>query len=405
MRIAIISASLVPDLARLQPFRTILEMGRELLSRGHETILISDGLPRMPQLDTVSGLDIRRVPSVQIFRGRQNQRLLDIVDDFEPDIILWHLGLSSFVHQQFSGVFSQPTIAVVSSPAHEFKEILHSMPRVIGSNIDLVLTHLLGGLVPGKLIRNAFSSGGLEGLITLSEATRQYLIERGAPAAQTWVTPPGIDEDWLDLVFDDSERQQLRCELGFSDDDFVVTYFGSPAPVRGIFTFIKAVQEVAEVHSQVKILILSRRTPDRWAREAARLDKVMSRNSNLIKVVDGYLDLHDLIRHVSAGDAVCLPFELLPSDVPLSILEAMAVKQAVITTRVACLPELVENGRGFLVEPGSVASIADRLQTIVGNPDATKQHQEQARLYVESNRKWADMGERLEQVLLEAHHG
>jgi glycosyltransferase involved in cell wall biosynthesis len=405
MRVAIISSNLVPSLARLQPYRTLLEMGRELLTRGHETIFISDGGPDFPAEDTVSGLEIRRVTSVQLFRGRQNPDFVEAVNTVAPDVILWHLGLGSFTHQQFSDVFSQPTIAVVTSPAHQFKEILHTTPRAIGSNIDLVATHLFGGLVPNRLIRSAFRQDALDGAIVLSNATRQYLMERGAPPDRTWVVPPGIDEDWLKVSLDDGDRKNLRRELGFSDDDFVVTYFGSPAPVRGIFTFIQAVQELATAYPQLKILVLSRRTKERWVREAARLDKVVSRDGDLIRVVDGYLDLHDLIRHVSVGDAVCLPFELLPSDVPLSILEAMAVGQAVITTRVACIPELVKDERGFLVEPGSVKSIANCLQKIVVDPKTTKVHQEHARAYVEAHRKWSDMGERLEQVLVSVHHG
>lgn len=406
MRVAIISSNLQPALARLQPYRTLLEMGRELEMRGHDVVFISDGASRLPAQHEMSGMTVHRCASVHAFRGRQNPDLLEAVTAISPDLVLWHLGLGSFAHQRLTRILSLPTIAIVTSPAHPLKDILRSAPRVIGSNADLVATHLLGGLVPDTLIRNAFGADALDGVVTLSEATRQHLIKRGAPADRIWVVPPGIDQDWLEASFDADDRASMRRKLGFSDDDFVVTYFGSPAPVRGLFTLIKAVEEVAEAHPHVKMLVLSRRTPDRWEREAARLDKVAFSNGNAsrIRVVDGYLDRPDLIRHIAAGDAVCLPFELLPSDVPLSILEAMAVEQAVIATRVACIPELVEDGRGFLVKAGSVKSIADRLHEIVADPHTTKAHQQRARAYVETCRKWTHMGEILEQVMVGAQH-
>lgn len=402
MRAAIISSNLEAGLARLQPYRTLLQMGRELETRGHEIAFISDGHSRLPVHDEVLGLNVRRVPSVRLFRHRQNVDLLDAVDAESPHFVLWHLGVGSFAHQQLRHPFSGRTIAVVSSPAHGLGEILRSGPKLLASNVDLLATHLMGAGVPARLIRSAFGEDALDGAITFSEATRQYLIKRGAPPDRVWVVPPGIDQNWLDAALDEGERQRVRRKLGFKDEDFVVTYFGSPAPVRGLFTLIEAVNQIAVDYPQLRLLILSRRTPDRWVREAARLEKLTTANGHQqhIRVVDGYLDLPELIQHVAAGDAVSLPFELLPSDVPLSILEAMAVKQAVITTSVACIPELVENGRGFLTQPGSVKHLASQLREIVANPGAAQAHRQRAREYVENCRTWTNMGDILERVLL-----
>jgi glycosyltransferase involved in cell wall biosynthesis len=104
-----------------------------------------------------------------------------------------------------------------------------------------------------------------------------------------------------------------------------------------------------------------------------------------------------------AGDAVCLPFELLPSDVPLSILEAMALKQSVITTYVACIPELVGNDRGFLIPPASVSSLARQLRMVAETPSVARARGQRAGAYVEAHRTWAGMGKILQKVLTTAH--
>jgi len=157
----------------------------------------------------------------------------------------------------------------------------------------------------------------------------------------------------------------------------------------------------------LRLQVLSRRRADEWGRQAERLDGRVSGNglNGRIRVVEGFLEEADLIQHIAASDAVCLPFELLPSDVPLSILEAMALEQGVITTAVASIPELVGTDRGFLVEPGAVGSLAAQLREVAGDPEMVRERGQRARDFVQTQRTWEEMGQVLEQVLREASHG
>jgi glycosyltransferase involved in cell wall biosynthesis len=322
MKVAIVSPGFEPRRLRLQPHRTLLEMGRQLVALGHEVVLISDVASRLPLQDKVLGLPLRRVRSVRLFRGRHNPALLAAIAQESPDLLLWHLGLFSFIHQNLHPPFSQLTIGVLTSPVHRPREILRLGPVKLSSDLGLVATLLTSSLVPGVLIRHAFAAGGLRGVITLSETTRQHLIEKGAPAGRVWVVPPGVDPAWLDTCVGEEDRQNLRRQLGFDNGDFVVIYFGSPEPVRGLYTTLLAIEQAARSCSQLRLLILSRRWADELGRQTAHLNDLIERNGlkGRVRVVDGFLQQQELVRYVSAGDAVCLPFELVPSDVPLSIL-------------------------------------------------------------------------------------
>ena len=405
MKVAIVSTGFEPRCLRLQPHRTLLEMGRQLVALGHKVVLVSDGASHLPAQDTILGLPLRRVRSVRLFRGRHNPALLAAIDQESPDLLLWHLGLSSFIHQNLHHRFSQSTIGVLTSPVHRPLEILRLGPVKLSSDLGLIATHLTGSLVPGNLIRHAFAEGGLRGVITLSETTRQHLIEKGAPAGRVWVVPPGVDPAWLDACVGEEDRQNLRRQLGFDNSDFVVIYFGSPVPVRGLYTTLRAVERASRAYPRLRLLILSRRWADELGRQTAHLNYLIERNGlkGRVRVVDGFLQQQELIRYVSAGDAVCLPFELVPSDVPLGILEAMALKQGVITTHVACIPELVGNDRGFLVPPASVSSLAQQLRVIAETPSIARARGQRARAYVEAHRTWAGMGKMLQKVLRTVH--
>jgi glycosyltransferase involved in cell wall biosynthesis len=402
MKAIVLSAGFEPRTARLQPHRTLLEMGKQLARLGHEAVLVSDCIAGLPEEDEMAGLTLRRVPSVHLFRGRDNPALLAVLEREAPDVILWHLDLNSFIHQEFKHRFSHITYGVVTSPVYANSlDILRLGAKKLASNPDLAATHFSGSLVPALMVRRAFAPGGLRGLITLSETTRQHLLRRGAPAGRVWVAPPGVDAAWLDTCLNDEDRTDLRCQLHFDDRDFVVTYFGSPAPVRGLFTMLEGLEKALEKQPNLGLVVLSRRRTDEWEQQTNLLDRAIARPGlrGRVRLVDGFLQQEDLIRYLLASDAVCLPFELVPSDVPLSILEAMALRKAVIGTTVACIPELLADGRGFLAPPASPTALADLFEMLATSPELIEARGQAARAYVASQRMWTHMGKLLERVV------
>jgi glycosyltransferase involved in cell wall biosynthesis len=55
------------------------------------------------------------------------------------------------------------------------------------------------------------------------------------------------------------------------------------------------------------------------------------------------------------------------------ILEAMARKNCVVSTRVGGIPKLLAGGRGVLVEPGDVAQLAAALSEVIRNRQLREQ--------------------------------
>ena len=271
--------------------------------------------------------------------------------------------------------FAERTLGIITSPVYRARDVIRLGITKLSTNPEMVATHLTGTLVPGVLYRNALKPGGLCGLITLSETTRQHLIARGTPANRVWAVPPGVDAAWLETCVSEADQLELRTQLGYQPEDFVVIYFGSPAPVRGLHATVMAVERVARDRPNVRMVILSRRHSDEWQKTAAQLERLdrPRRSRDRVQIVDGYLSQEDLIRYISSSNLVCLPFELVPSDVPLSILEAMALSRPVIGTRIACIPEMLDDGRGFLVPPGSVGELSRQIQAILDSPELSQQ--------------------------------
>src|SRR5581483_5965360 len=76
----------------------------------------------------------------------------------------------------------------------------------------------------------------------------------------------------------------------------------------------------------------------------------------------------DVAPFYSAFDAVVLPSA--NEGTPVSAIEALAGGRPVVATRVGGVPDVVRDGvDGFLVEPGDVDALADRLALLARDPE------------------------------------
>lgn len=64
---------------------------------------------------------------------------------------------------------------------------------------------------------------------------------------------------------------------------------------------------------------------------------------------------------------------------PMAILEAMARGICVVSTTAGGIPEMVGDGDGVLVSPGSVRELADALELVIGDHVARRRFGEQGR--------------------------
>jgi len=81
------------------------------------------------------------------------------------------------------------------------------------------------------------------------------------------------------------------------------------------------------------------------------------------------------------ADVFCLPSR--HEGVPVVLMEAMATELPVVTTRIAGIPELVENGQsGILTTPGDAAGLAAALSRLADDPALRRRYGQAARARV-----------------------
>lgn len=93
------------------------------------------------------------------------------------------------------------------------------------------------------------------------------------------------------------------------------------------------------------------------------------------------------------SDLIALPFKIVPSDVPTSILESMALGKTVISTEVDGIPELLEDGRGFVVKPNNEEDLAEKIVFSIKTRGLTKSMGKKAASYMQTYPRWHEVSE------------
>jgi glycosyltransferase involved in cell wall biosynthesis len=392
--VVMISEGIHPSLVRLQPWRYLHEVACQLQNHVHDVTIISNGESGLP-FDHEHGLRILRIPTVNRYHWQNNPELVRLVEAQQPDVILRHVGITSYIHQHLNLFPSIKTVGIfpgVIYRLHDFKQV---GMRNLMNEINMTWIHLVGACVPRYRLREPVSRGWLDRMVTLTHTTRDQLVRLGIPSDSIQAIPPGVDDIWFTTPHLNGGAAQIRRELGFQDGDKIVLYYGSPQPLRGLHDLIRALEIARQSDPTLKLLILSRRREDEFLKENASLRDLLEKGRvrQAVKVVSGFLEPKILVEYIAISDAVALPFQLVPADAPLSVLEALAQQKPVITTRVASLPEMAAGGAHFLAEPANPQSLAQAVLAAVEHTNSKSIDSSPAL------RRWRQVGEAWSQLV------
>jgi glycosyltransferase involved in cell wall biosynthesis len=220
-------------------------------------------------------------------------------------------------------------------------------------------------------------------VVTLGEAMREEIIERGVPADKILIVPNGVSDDFLQPLPD---ATQLRRDLGIKEGEFVVGLVSSLVAHEGIGTLLEAVKILGDRGIPARALIVGD-GPERGAlqRQAAALglDAIFTGRVPMARVRD-YHAVLDVFVVPRTRDRVC---QLVT---PLKPVEAMASGLPVVVSAVQALGEIVKDmATGLQAPPQDAVALADQLQRLQASPELRKQLGDTAREWVARDRTWA----------------
>ena len=207
----------------------------------------------------------------------------------------------------------------------------------------------------GQTTCNAVMDDIYGGVLAVSDFVREdYLCTSSLDPKQAYVLHNCIDTN---RFCPGPARKELRAQLGFTEDDFIVLYCGRINPDKGIHKLIEAIASLHEPH--IKLLIVG--SPFfAHTQQSAFLRKLEQQAKGLGDRVrfTGYIPNEDLPDYYRLADLCCVP-SLWEEPAGLVPVEAMACGRPVLATRSGGMPEYLAGSQAVLVERGD--TVADQL--------------------------------------------
>jgi glycosyltransferase involved in cell wall biosynthesis len=221
-------------------------------------------------------------------------------------------------------------------------------------------------------------------VVTLGEAMREEIIERGVDPGKVIIVPNGVSEEFLRPLPDDQGK--LKESLGIKPGEHVVGLVSSLVAHEGIGTLLEAVKILRDRGVRTRALIVGD-GPERPAlqRQAAALgiDAIFPGRVPMSQV-RAYHAVLDVFVVPRTPDRVC---QLVT---PLKPVEAMASGLPVVVSGVRALSEIVNDKvTGLLSPPLDPAALADALSELLGSADLREKLGANAREWVARDRTWA----------------
>jgi D-inositol-3-phosphate glycosyltransferase len=336
------------------------ELGRMGVSVDVFTRSQDPSIPRVVQLGERARV-IHLAAGVEAPMARE--RVYDHLDEFVEGIEAWRIAEAidyDLIHAHYwlSGVAALALKTRWSVPV-------------------LQMFHTLGRLKN----RVARSAAELEPAVRVEEETRivseadrivaanvveraELLRDYAAHPSRIATIPCGVDTD----LFTPGDRAEARQRLGL-DDRPVLLWVGRMAPIKGLDTLLDTVARLREGGQDMRLLVVG-----------GDADEPTSGHETSLRHRIARLGLVDSVRFVGPQPQSVLPryyaaadLTVLPSyyeSFGMVALEAMACGSPVIASRVGGLITTIRDGvTGFLVRDGDVGALAERIESLVADPE------------------------------------
>ena len=195
----------------------------------------------------------------------------------------------------------------------------------------------------------------------------------------------------LDINLFSPGRSALRSKFGWTCQDTVVGYVGRLTRLKGVDLLASAFQEVSNRLPDAKLLIVGRGEEERNVRSI-----LTKQHGREILHIERDVSHEQLPEWYRAMDILVMPSRY--ENFSNALIEAMSCKVPFIASDIGGNTILGRTGAGWLFEPGSVASLSDRLQTVLEN-SAERQRRGNIGLdYVKQHHSWMVTAQCLEDI-------
>jgi glycosyltransferase involved in cell wall biosynthesis len=386
-----------------------------MIARGISVTVVSDGNPTPFGCEEIDGIHVTRISNLIIAPLVKKKKLLQAIMENKPDIVIWYGTPFSAIYLNRLKSMARPFIWDIDTDLYSLNIISRfSLREFFHPHHNFLLNPLLTAICPRFIIKSTANSGLVNSIVVPSQYLKDSLIRIGVEAGKIAVVPSTIETVGRDYSDAKHAKEESRRKLGHKFGEFVVTYYGSPCSLRGPDTAILSMSEILQEKRNVGLVILSRREKTEsslgaryFEAEEEYLKKLVKKLKleDRVKIVAGILDRSNLMEYLMASDVIVLPFKIVFSEPPLSVLETMRLGKVIVSTNLNVLREILGEDRGILVEPGRPQELARAILFLAEHTEEAEHYSKKAQQYATSLPDWEGVAEQFISLLDETLNG
>jgi glycosyltransferase involved in cell wall biosynthesis len=250
----------------------------------------------------------------------------------------------------------------------------------------VVTAHSLFGEHPESAIYGQMAPNlrAAERIIAVSPHVADQAVALGVHPDRVRVIRSGVDT----ATFAPRDRRQARQALSLNAEVPLVLFVGNLEPRKQLDVLLRAVAELRSRAPEVELAIVGSGASAGADDQTERL-RQLSRELDLRGAVHfaGAVDAETLLRWYAAADVFALPSSSEAQGIVA--LEAMACGLPVVGSAVGGLLGTLEDGQtGYLVPPGDVPALTERILALLTEPARRARLGQAARRKVERDFSW-----------------
>ncbi|PKP25168.1 MAG: glycosyltransferase family 1 protein [Bacteroidetes bacterium HGW-Bacteroidetes-2] len=231
-----------------------------------------------------------------------------------------------------------------------------------------------------------------DGLISVSQFTADLTNQLFGLNKNFTITPNAIDMSWFDNtviqtnipsepVLSLPHRQAGEVEAGVRG----LLYFGTLIRKKGLLELPLIFNKVIEQNPTAQLILVGRDASDIITGNAstwAMMQELFSAKALKNVTYLGGVPYAEIKKHIEQA-TLCV-FPTFAEALPVSWLEAMAMQKPIVASNIGWATEMIEDGvEGFLVNPKDHSTYANKIVTLMEDPELQKQFGTAARKKVE----------------------
>lgn len=205
-------------------------------------------------------------------------------------------------------------------------------------------------------------------LITINQEDYDLAKNKGFQAERLYhVNGVGVDISKFHTVSDE-EKRQLRNEYGYSENDFILIYPANLTAGKNHYMLFDAVKAALAKHKNIRLLCPG---------QQELIDDYTARVKEL--GIDDKVEFLGYRRDIEklAGLSNVSVSASVREGLPVNLIEAMAIGNAIVATDVRGNRDVVKNNvNGFIVKLGESQDMADKICQLMDHPELCREFKE-----------------------------